>query len=547
MSDLIDRYLDEPRRALWGDPDLKERILWEVEDYLFEGVEREQTCGAPLEEAQRRAIERFGLPQLIAHLSAAELAAKEGGTMWQRFTERARSVVLSAHEEARRLGEGLVGAEHLLLGLVREDNLPNLGTGVLMRLGATPDRIQSELAPQLTHGDNLSGAEMQLTPQSKRVIDLAYAEAKALNHAHIGTEHLLLALLLEGEGVAWMVLSRLGVDVERARGEIPGVGAAPVADAELPHVHLLGTGGTIAVGTTGSLAADELVTLVPGLASVASLTAEEFVRIGSSCITPEIQFGLARRVNELFASDPSLAGIVITHGTDTLEETAFFLDLLVTGDRPVVFAAAQRPPREADSDGPRNLLNAIRIAASPLARGMGVLVTLNDEIHPAREVRKTRSIALDAFNSPPAGPIGYLDGSHVIFARKPLRRLTLAPDAIETRVELITLAAGSDGYLLQAAVDHGAQAIVLEVFGRGNVPPQVMDAVRTAREKGVIVVFTSRTRGGRAEVDANARELGVLSGEDLDGLKARMLLVPALGETRDPRRLQSFFAKLAGA
>jgi L-asparaginase len=475
------------------------------------------------------------------------LAPEKGEAMWQRLTDRARSAVLSAHEEARRLGEGSVGTEHLLLGLVREDNLPNLGVGVLIRLGATPERIQGELAPWLTHGDNLSGEEMQLTPQSKRVIDLAYAEAKSLNHAHIGTEHLLLALLLEGEGVAWKVLSCLGVDVERARGEIPGVGAARVADAELPHVHLLGTGGTIAVGTTGSLAADELVTLVPDLTSVAALTVEEFVRIGSSCITPEIQFGLARRVNELFASDPSLAGIVITHGTDTLEETAFFLDLLVAGDRPVIFAAAQRPPRERDSDGPRNLLNAVRIAASPLALGMGVLVTLNDEVHAARDVRKTHSIAMDAFNSPPAGPIGYLDGSHVIFTRQPLRRLTLAPDAIEPRIELITLTAGSDGYLLQAAVDHGAQAIVLEVFGRGNVPPQVMDAVRRAREQGVIVLFTSRTRGGRVQVDANARELGVLSGEDLDGLKARMLLVAALGETHDPRRLQSLFGELSGA
>jgi len=474
------------------------------------------------------------------------LAPEKGEAMWERLTERARSVVLSAHEEARRLGEGYVGTEHLLLGLVREDNLPNLGAGILIRLGVTPDQIGSELAPQLTHGDKFLGEEMQLTPQSKRVIDLAYAEAKARNHDHIGTEHLLLALLLEGEGVAWIVLSRLGVDVERARGEIPSVGAAPVADAELPHVHLLGTGGTIAVGTTGSLAADELVTLVPDLTSIAALTVEEFVRISSSCITPGIQFGLARRVNEVCTADPSLAGIVITHGTDTLEETAFFLDLLVTGDRPVVFAAAQRPPREADSDGPRNLLNAIRIAASPLARGMGVLVTSNDEIHAAREVRKTHSIALDAFKSPPAGPIGYLDGSHVSFVRKPLRRLTLAPDAIEPRVELITLAAGSDGYLLQAAVHHGAQAIVLEVFGHGNVPPQVMDAVRKACEQGVIIVFTSRTRGGRVEVDANARELGVLSGEDLDGLKARMLLVAALGETRDPRRLQSFFEELSG-
>jgi ATP-dependent Clp protease ATP-binding subunit ClpC len=141
----------------------------------------------------------------VAQLFAAELAV-EGGTMWQRLTERARDAVLSAHEEARRLGEGSVGTEHLLLGLVREENLPNLGAAILIRLGVTPDRIRSELAPRLTRGDHSAGEEMHLTPRSKRVIDLAYAEARSMSHDHIGTEHLLLALLLEGEDLAWKVL-----------------------------------------------------------------------------------------------------------------------------------------------------------------------------------------------------------------------------------------------------------------------------------------------------------------------------------------------------
>ncbi len=322
--------------------------------------------------------------------------------------------------------------------------------------------------------------------------------------------------------------------------------AAPPAGGELPRVRLLATGGTIAGGAGGPLSAAELARAVPELAKLAALTVEDFVNIGSSRMTPEIQLRLARRVAEVMGSDPGLAGVVITHGTDSLEETAFFLDLVVSGERPVVFAAAQRPPREADSDGPRNLLNAVRVAAAPAARGAGVLVTLNGEIHAAREVRKTHAIALDAFRSPDGGPIGYVDAGRVVMRGRPLRRLTLDVESVEPRVELLTLVAGGDGRLLNAAVDSGAQGLVLEVFGRGNVPPAVLDAVRRARERQLVVVYTTRTRGGRVEVDAESRRLGVVGGEDLDGLKARLLLVAVLGRTRDPALIQSYFERLGG-
>lgn len=314
----------------------------------------------------------------------------------------------------------------------------------------------------------------------------------------------------------------------------------------LPRVHLVTTGGTIAGGASGSLKAADFLTLVPDLAKVARLSVEDFVNIGSSRMTPEIQFTLANRVNELWRTDPDLAGIVITHGTDSLEETAFLLDLLVPPVRPVVFAAAQRPPREIDTDGPRNLLNAVRIAGSPAAREAGVLVTLNDEIHAALEVRKTHAIALDAFKSPWLGPVGYVDAGQVYLMRRPARHVTLQASTVEPRVDLLTLVAGSDGHLERAAVAAGARGLVLEVFGRGNVPGGVMDAVKDARAKGVVVVFTTRTRGGRVEVNEAARTLGVISGEDLDGLKARMLLVAAMGDTRDVATIQGYFAKLAG-
>lgn len=316
--------------------------------------------------------------------------------------------------------------------------------------------------------------------------------------------------------------------------------------ADRPRIHLLSTGGTIAGGPQGALTAENLVERAPDLARAADVTFEDFLRIGSSRITPELQLSLARRVQEIFAKDPELTGIVITHGTDTLEESAFFLDLLVNDERPVVFAAAQRPPREVDSDGPRNLLNAVLIAASPTSRGAGVMVTLNGEIHGAHDVRKTHSISLDSFRSPGVGPLGYLDGANVVFTSRPTRRFHLRAEAVETKVDLLTLVAGSDGRLIDASVGSGARGLVIETFGRGNVPEAAMAAVARARKLGIVVVFTTRTRGGRVEVDAAARELGVIGASDLDGLKARMVLVAALPATQDSVLIQSYYDRLSG-
>lgn len=322
--------------------------------------------------------------------------------------------------------------------------------------------------------------------------------------------------------------------------------AVQETSAEIPKVHLLGTGGTISGGARGSLQARDLMELIPEIAAIAEVSVEDFSTIGSSRMTPELQFDLARRVLALFQERPELSGIVITHGTDSLEETAFLLDLVVPAGKPVVFAAAQRPPRESDTDGPRNLLNAIRIAASTEMRGLGVLVTLNDEIHAAREVRKTHSVAVNAFASPWAGPIGQLDSGRIFLYFRPARRLSLERSAIEPRIDLITLVAGSDGRHIRHAVETGARGIVVEVFGRGNVPPAAMQAVAEARARNVAVVFTSRTGGGRVELGEEARRLGVVSGEDLDGLKARMVLVAALGREEGTEALALYFRVLSG-
>ncbi len=314
-------------------------------------------------------------------------------------------------------------------------------------------------------------------------------------------------------------------------------------------MHLLGTGGTISGGSSGSLSASEVSKLVPGLDGVAELSVEDFVTIGSSRMTPELQFRLARRAQALFRERPELSGIVIIHGTDSLEETAFLLDLLGVAEKPVVFAAAQRPPRRSDTDGPdgpRNLLNAIRIAAAEGMRGLGVLVTMNDEIHAARDLRKIHSIALNAFASPWVGPLGHVDGTRIYLFHRPARRLELDVDRVEPLVTLIRLFAGSDGSQVKAAVRSGQRVVVLEVFGRGNIPPKVLDAVREARKQDVVVVFTTRTGGGRVELGSESKRIGVLSGEDLDGLKARLVLVAAMGTTTDLDELASYYRQLSG-
>ena len=263
-------------------------------------------------------------------------------------------------------------------------------------------------------------------------------------------------------------------------------------------------------------------------------------------MTPELQFRLAQRVRSLFQERPDLAGIVITHGTDSLEETAFLLDLVVPAGKPLVFAAAQRPPRDRDTDGPRNLLNAVRIAALPGTSGLGVLVTLNDEIHAARDVRKTHAVALNAFLSPWVGPIGQVDSGRVFLYHRPARRLTIEAPGIEPRVDLVTLYAGSDGSAIRQAAASGTRGIVVEVFGRGNIPPEAMEAVTEARGKGIVVAFSTRTGGGRVELGEDAKRVGVVSAEDLDGLKARIVLVVALGAGADADGIASYFRRLAG-
>ncbi len=357
------------------------------------------------------------------------------------------------------------------------------------------------------------------------------------HHYATGARHVLVDgvfVLLDGEVTG----ARPGHALRREGSDSPG--------GELARVHVLATGGTIASAAGGALSASSLVEAVPELAGVAAVTGEDWSAIGSSQMTPELQFALAERVNELFAADPSLGGIVVTHGTDSLEETAFLLDLLVGDSRPVVFAAAQRPPRRVDTDGPRNLRNAAALAASTTDRGLGVLVTLNDEVHAARDVRKTHSAAVEAFASPGAGPLGSVDDGVFYLKRRPARRLLIPAARVEPNVDLVRLVAGSDGHLVRAAVENGAKGLVVEVFGRGNVPERVVPALREAIEQGVVVLFVTRTGGGRVVLYPPFDEMGILGGEDLDGLKARVFLMVALGAGSTRQEMEDYLGELSG-
>src|SRR5207248_6138862 len=228
------------------------------------------------------------------------------------------------------------------------------------------------------------------------------------------------------------------------------------------------------------------------------LELDDFAHVPSFDLHGELALALARRVAEQ-ADRGDVAGVVVTHGTDTMEESVYMVDRLLASELPVVFTGAQRGADEADSDGPRNFRDAIRVAESPDARGRGAMIAFAGELHAAREARKVHTSALRAFGSPGYGPIGHVDGERVVFGRHPDRRPPLAAPAALAAVDLIRLHAGSDARFLLASVESGARAIVLEATGRGNANDQVVAGVRDVVAAGVVVAVCSRCVEGRVE------------------------------------------------
>src|SRR3954453_14642344 len=277
----------------------------------------------------------------------------------------------------------------------------------------------------------------------------------------------------------------------------------PAAAPEMPRVRLIATGGTISNKVGGRLSADELVALMPDVTRWAHPETEQFANLASGELTLGQWLALSKRIAALLDQDRDLAGVVVTSGTDTLEELAYFLDLSVRSDRPIIVAGSMRNPSTLGYEGAANLQDAFRVAAAPEARGRGVLVVLNDEINAAREVTKTDALRLNTFQSRAYGILGVVDADRVVFYRTPVKRHTaksefdLASVTKLPRVDVILVYQGADGDLIQAAVDRGAKGIVVATAGAGATSGTQRDGENYAVKNGAIVVTTTRTGSGR--------------------------------------------------
>ncbi len=327
----------------------------------------------------------------------------------------------------------------------------------------------------------------------------------------------------------------------------------------LPKVAIIGTGGTISgvgkdrldfyeYGTSGRfMKVDELIGLVPELAQVAEIVPVLYKNVASTQLNPPIWLELLDLIHRTAAADPTLAGIVVTHGTATLEETAYFLNLTVKTPIPVVVVGAMRPSSALGADGGLNLLNAVRVAACPATRGMGVTVVLNDEINAARDVTKTSNYRVQTFVSRDFGILGYADADTVKYYRKPIR--LGAPDTEFDvlgmtdlpRVDIIPAYAGADAALIEAAVKAGAKGIISDGFPSGSPAPAQDGALKEAVKAGVAVIQASRAGSGRVIDDkVSLRKAGFVAADTLTPQKARILLMLALtvsAETGEIRRI----------
>lgn len=308
-------------------------------------------------------------------------------------------------------------------------------------------------------------------------------------------------------------------------------------------VLVLTTGGTIASlpdPETGAkrpaVSGEELVACVPGLDAAADVEVEEVASQSSWNLTPADMLTVARRARAAL-EEPDVDGVVVTHGTDTLEETAFLCDLTVRSDGPVVVVGAMRSPDEPSADGPRNLLNAVRIACAREARGVGAVVAMNDEVHAARWVRKLDSGLASAFASPRRGPIGRVTPTSVELPWLPPRAYTIdPPDELSQAVPLVSVYPGMEDGVIQAAIDAtGAAGLVVEGSGSGNVPGSAVSGIRAALEGGLPVIVATRVPGGATGSGygspgggAALRELGVVAAGPLSAGKARLLLMALL-------------------
>ena len=315
------------------------------------------------------------------------------------------------------------------------------------------------------------------------------------------------------------------------------------------------TGGTISMEknalTTKATIKDNIRELIDNISAELTnidLVSHLFSLKPSPSITPNDMFELAK-LTQSKLDDPSIDGVVITHGTDTLEESAYFLDLYLETKKPVVFTGSMRNFSELGFDGLSNLVSSILVAASEKSRHMGVLVVLNDEINSAAEVTKSHTLALDTFKSLEFGPIGIVEQENVLYYRQTHHKsYVMKPNAIEPNVEIIKVYTGSSSLLLNLLIEHGVKGIIIEALGRGNVPPQMIPGIKKAIDQKIPVLITSRCPKGRV-LDSygyegggdHLRSIGAIFTQNLNSQKARIQLMLALGLSNDVETIASFF------
>jgi len=329
----------------------------------------------------------------------------------------------------------------------------------------------------------------------------------------------------------------------------------------LPKIKVLATGGTIAGAqanqaeagyTSGKFSIDDLIKAVPQLKEVADISGEQVANIGSQTMNNEVWLKLAARANQLLSADDT-DGIVITHGTDTMEETGYFLSLVVKNEKPVVLVGSMRPATAISADGSMNLYNAVALAANPKAKGRGPLIVLNDEIHYGREAQKMNATQLDTFQSPNRGRAGVMSNGKAYFFDPLTTRHTthsefsvseMKPEDLP-RVEVIYSYANMGRDVIDYMANNGVKGIVLAGVGDGNTTDAGIAALQEAAKKGVAVVRSTRTGSGIVDrnVEVNDDKLGFIAGRELNPQKARVLLMVGLTKTKDTKKLQEYFAQ----
>jgi L-asparaginase len=336
-----------------------------------------------------------------------------------------------------------------------------------------------------------------------------------------------------------------------------GAAAQDGNGSSLPHIVVLATGGTIAGAaasdvqagySSGQVGVDQLLAAVPQAKKLARLSGEQVSNIGSQDMNDEVWLKLADRVNALLAR-PDVSGVVITHGTDTIEETGYFLNLVVKSPKPVVMTASMRPSTALSADGPLNFYNAVAVAANPKASGKGVLIVVNDWIHGASSLTKTSTTAVQTFLSPMSGLIGTVAYGDVEWYRGPVGKNTtssefsVTPTTTLPRVDIIMATENMDGALIDAAAAAGAKGIIIAGVGNGNMTKPALDALAAQAKKGIICVRSSRVTTGQVgrNVEVNDDKEGLVASLGLNPQKSRVLLRLALLRTADARTIQNYF------